>query len=88
MNDAAAGQEQERHSQRHAILKQQLKDRDVTFMTNFPSSSQDHARGLVYLDDEEHGGGRVEGSVIQSDYSGAVSAEQIPHLEFMRKRNG
>lgn len=35
----------------------------------------------LYLDDEENRRGRVEGSIIQSDYGGAVSAEQIPHLE-------
>lgn len=40
-----------------------------------------------YLDDEENRRGRVEGSIIQSDYSGAVSAEEIPHLETVPTRH-
>ena len=34
-----------------------------------------------YLDDEEDGGGRVKGSVVESDDSGAPGTKQVPYLE-------
>lgn len=39
------------------------------------------------LDDEEHGGRRVEGSVVDGDDGGAMSREQVAHLPRTQKHN-
>lgn len=82
MDDAAEGYDQEGGAERDAMLIQNLKVEEDIWVNQqkLLGPTDVAALPLLYLDDEKHSGGRVEGTVVQGDDGGAMSRKQVAHL--------
>lgn len=84
VEDAAGGHGEEGGAQRDSLFVQDLEGKQnemmwVRYRHLQPVSIQ------RYLDDEEHCGGRVKGTVVEGDDGGAMSCKQVSHLHHTQR---